>query len=226
MASVAVALSKDLPNGRVMRAIVSDQDLVVWRSKSGILSAWENRCPHRGMRLSHGFVRGEALACMYHGWHYDKSATCRYIPAHPELEPPETIKAQEFSSIEKGGLIWVSVDGSLEEPSVDENLTPLRSINFPCASKTVQEVIAETLKLAGEKDFFSFATEKAGYQHWVLFSEKKGLNLHLFFHELPNNACKIHALLDKDCSAETKKQISRSLEKWRRVAESNNEVSA
>lgn len=226
MASVAVALSKDLPNGRVMRALIADQDLVVWRSKSGILSAWENRCPHRGMRLSHGFVRGEALACVYHGWHYDKSATCRYIPAHPELEPPETIKAQEFSSIEKGGLIWVSVDGSLEEPLIDENLTPLRSVNFQCASKTVQEVITKSTKLDGDTDPFNFMAKAAGYQHWVLFSEKKELNLHLFFQELPNNACKIHALLDKDCSAVTKKQISRSLEKWRRVAESNNEVSA
>ena len=67
MTNVAVGLSKDLPNGRVMRAIVGEQDLVVWRSKSGVLSAWDNRCPHRGMRLSHGFVRGEALACVYHG---------------------------------------------------------------------------------------------------------------------------------------------------------------
>jgi len=68
-----------------MRAKTGREDLVVWRSASGVLSAWENRCPHRGMRLSHGFVRGESLACAYHGWHFECSGRCHYIPAHPDF---------------------------------------------------------------------------------------------------------------------------------------------
>lgn len=223
MASVAVALSKDLPNGRVMRAIVSDQDLVIWRSKSGILSAWENRCPHRGMRLSHGFVRGEALACMYHGWHYDKSATCRYIPAHPELEPPETIRAQEFQSVEKDGLIWVNVNDKITPPAMPEGLVPLRSIGFRCPSETLKDVMSDKVN---DAEYFNFTISKHDDDHWALELNISDIKLDVFFQELPNNACKIHALIDKDCPAKTKKQISRMMESWRRSAESHYEVSA
>ncbi|MGB1508948.1 MAG: Rieske (2Fe-2S) protein, partial [Paracoccaceae bacterium] len=58
MNCIGVGFSDTLSNARVMRAFVNGKDVVVWRSTSGKLSAWENRCPHRGMRLSHGFVRG------------------------------------------------------------------------------------------------------------------------------------------------------------------------
>ena len=52
MSARPVGLSRDLPAARVMRAMVDDQDLVVWRSAGGRLAAWDNRCPHRGMALS------------------------------------------------------------------------------------------------------------------------------------------------------------------------------
>lgn len=57
-------------------------------------------CPHRGMRLSLGFIRGDQVACLYHGWHYD-AGQCRYIPAHPQLTPPETIRVQAFETAER-----------------------------------------------------------------------------------------------------------------------------
>lgn len=223
MASVAIALSKDLPNGRVMRAVIADQDLVVWRSKSGKLSAWGNRCPHRGMRLSHGFVRGEALACVYHGWHYDKAATCRYIPAHPELEPPETIKAQVFSSAEKSGLIWVSVDDTLNTPTIPNSLIPLRSISYNCPVENIKNTISHS---KDGTEYFNFDVSEQDNDHWIVQISDHDVSLHLFFQELPKSACNIHALIDEDCSSQTKKQISRMFEYWRRVAESNYEVSA
>ena len=71
MTSQPVGLSEDLAPTQVMRATVAQHDIAVWRSVSGVISAWHNRCPHRGMRLSHGFVRGESLACAYHGWHFN-----------------------------------------------------------------------------------------------------------------------------------------------------------
>ena len=41
------------------------------------------------MRLSHGFVRSEKLACIFHGWQYDGAGSCVGIPAHPDLAPPK-----------------------------------------------------------------------------------------------------------------------------------------
>ena len=78
----------------------------VWRSAAGQVHAWDNRCPHRGMRLHHGFVRGEQLACLYHGWHYGEDGACSKIPAHPDLEPPSSICVPTTPCVETDGVVW------------------------------------------------------------------------------------------------------------------------
>ena len=130
MSTKAVGLSRDLPAGRVMPAHVAGQDLAVWRSVSGVLSAWDNRCPHRGMALSHGFVRGEALACLYHGWHFDCDRHCTLIPSHPDLTPPETIQTRAFSALEDGGVIWVALEGEAQPSDDLSGYKPLRTMQF------------------------------------------------------------------------------------------------
>ena len=144
MSSWPVALTGDLPTGRAQRAMVQGQDLVVWRSASGKLSAWDNRCPHRGMALSHGSVRGEQLACLYHGWHYDcQSAACAYIPAHPDLTPPETIRARAFSVVEDGGVIWVSLDVEASAQVNTRGLLPVRSLLIRAEPGAVEAAAGE-----------------------------------------------------------------------------------
>lgn len=120
-----VGLTRDLPAGRVMHAEADGKDIAVWRATDGTIAAWDNRCPHRGMALSHGFVRGNQLACLYHGWHYDSGGRCRYIPAHPDLEPPATIHATGYGIVEAGGVIWIAVEGEPEGQETD--LAPLRT---------------------------------------------------------------------------------------------------
>ncbi|MEP2640832.1 Rieske (2Fe-2S) protein [Roseobacter sp.] len=109
MSWTAVARSADVLCGMAMPACVQSTDLAIWRSHAGHVHAWGDRCPHRGMRLSHGFVRGETLACIYHGWQYDTVGSCVSIPAHPDLEPPKSICATTYACAEQNGLIWVSL---------------------------------------------------------------------------------------------------------------------
>lgn len=137
MTTRPVALSRDLLPGRVQRAIAGDHDIALWRSASGRPAAWANRCPHRGMRLSHGFVRGETLACIYHGWQYGSEGTCTRMPAHPGLEPPATIRAAAFDLAEMGGVIWVATEGYARPPEMPEGLQPLRSLTFRCDLATL-----------------------------------------------------------------------------------------
>ncbi len=44
-----------------------EQQIVVWRDKQGAIHALEDRCPHRGARLSMGWNLGDRIACWYHG---------------------------------------------------------------------------------------------------------------------------------------------------------------
>ena len=132
MSTEPIGLARDLAPKGVMRAQIGQTDLAIWRSTSGVVSAWENRCPHRGMRLSHGFVRGESLACAYHGWHYDCSGKCNYIPAHPELEPPSTIRPGIFSVVEQAGILWVNTKALANPAALPSDLIGVRSITLEC----------------------------------------------------------------------------------------------
>jgi hypothetical protein len=81
------------------------------------------------MRLSHGFVRGEALSCIYHGWSYSLSGACVRIPAHPDLLPPETIRVAVQQIEEAGGILWAAVGQPTTQPPQLDELVPLRSLS-------------------------------------------------------------------------------------------------
>lgn len=149
MSTQPVGLSEQLAPKQVMRVRLGAADLAIWRSTLGVVSAWENRCPHRGMRLSHGFVRGESLACAYHGWHYDCSGQCRSIPAHPELQPPSSIRVCRFDIKEYGGLLWVNTDGPAKPVELPENLTAVRSLTFNCNLEQAEAAFCK-VQMAGD----------------------------------------------------------------------------
>lgn len=128
-------LSADLEPGTVAGSTVLGRDLAVWRDGEGQAHVWDDRCPHRGMRLSLGFVREGALACLYHGWRFGADGRCVHIPAHPDLSPPGTIRAAPLRVAEGHGLVWASAEeeGPLLEgdPAMDAVAwVPVRSVRI------------------------------------------------------------------------------------------------
>jgi phenylpropionate dioxygenase-like ring-hydroxylating dioxygenase large terminal subunit len=111
-----VAVSRDLGPGEVRAVSLAGEDVVLWRGETGV-HAWQDLCIHRGVKLSLGrVVEGCALRCAYHGWTYDGAGRCTHLPAHPSLSPPARARVQTFASEERGGLVWVSLDGAPEPP--------------------------------------------------------------------------------------------------------------
>jgi len=143
-----LALSRDIATGTSAGTRVLGNEYVVWRDDKGAPHVWEDRCPHRGMKLSFGFVRGDHIACLYHGWQYDTAGQCRYIPAHPELDVPATIAVSRFAVAEAGGIVWGCFDGedgmAPPPPDLPEGTTPLRSIFVDCPAQPMVERIAAT----------------------------------------------------------------------------------
>ena len=125
-----VALSRDIEPSSSAGLDVDGCELVVWRDSAGQAHVWEDRCPHRGMRLSFGFVRGDHIACLYHGWQYDAAGQCRHIPAHPALEVPQTIRVPRFGLREAAGLIWISAGDDMQFPLAWEAIVadPVQSL--------------------------------------------------------------------------------------------------
>lgn len=103
-----VALSSQVPQQQLFSSHLLDTPLVLWRDSRGQPHAWEDRCPHRGTRLSIGKIQGDQVHCAYHGWRFGTQGRCQHIPAMPALRA-EHLQAQVqiFSIQERYGLLWV-----------------------------------------------------------------------------------------------------------------------
>ncbi|WP_180897212.1 Rieske (2Fe-2S) protein [Martelella soudanensis] len=194
------ALSADLTAGTAMPVNLAAGTIALWRSASGRLSASDDRCPHRGMRLSHGFVRGEKLSCIYHGWSYGQDGQCLRIPAHPDLTPPKTIRVETYPVVEQDGVIWVADGNEPDAPPRLEGFTPLRSLN-------VHAGIAAIERAAGAKADADGILKSAGETLRLLLSDHG------------NDETLMHVLVSREATPAERIAASREAEALRRKAE-------
>jgi ferredoxin-NADP reductase/nitrite reductase/ring-hydroxylating ferredoxin subunit len=114
-----IASASDLPHRHVFHGQLMGREFAVWRADDGFVNIWENRCLHRGVRLSIGINDGRELKCQYHGWRYaNRTAGCTYIPAHPADAPARTITNRTFAAVERYGLVWSTEEPLGEVPDV------------------------------------------------------------------------------------------------------------
>ena len=102
VACEASELSTDSP----LAATVLDTPLVLFRNASGQPAALLDRCPHRNVPLSEGFVHGGELICGYHGWQFDELGQRTQLPGL--VEPSEqNCSVLRFYCLEQDDYIWV-----------------------------------------------------------------------------------------------------------------------
>jgi vanillate O-demethylase monooxygenase subunit len=94
-----------------------DVALVVYRL-GGAIKVAHDRCPHRGVPLSMGCVRGDDLICAYHGLHFGPDGQCRKIPAQPAVKPTPRFALRTLPVIERYGLVWTCLVPSDDEPRI------------------------------------------------------------------------------------------------------------
>ena len=78
---------------------------MLFRGSQGIGCVLD-RCPHRGERLSGGQVRGEGLACPYHGWTWAPDGT-GHCPGDRSFEP----HIEHFEVAVGHGAVWIREPG-------------------------------------------------------------------------------------------------------------------
>jgi nitrite reductase/ring-hydroxylating ferredoxin subunit len=106
-----VARADDVVPRHVVHTQLLGQELAVWRDDADGVNAWENRCPHRGVRLSIGTNTGTELRCRYHAWRFaGGSGRCSFIPSHPTQKPASTLRARVYPVHVRGGHVWVTLD--------------------------------------------------------------------------------------------------------------------
>jgi nitrite reductase/ring-hydroxylating ferredoxin subunit len=205
-----VALAADLPPGTVVGVVVDGSEVAIWRDAEGRAHAWEDRCPHRGMKLSFGFVRGDRLACIYHGWEYDGDARCRRIPAHPDLEVPASICANAYALAEAGGLLWLRA-----EPAPPPDLAPAA----PLRSLFVDAPLGDALATLEREGLPGLGPVDAARDGPVLRLIQGGHRLLVGGHPTVPDACALHILIEHDPGPEARAALIPATAALRRALE-------
>lgn len=81
---------------------------IVIAEVGGRISAFDDRCAHRGASLGLGYIDGGQLRCRYHGWCYDSKGKCTEVPSLMEGDPiPARAKITGYDCEVRYDLIWV-----------------------------------------------------------------------------------------------------------------------
>ncbi len=140
-----IASAADLVPRHVYQGQLLGRELAAWRADDGHVNVWENRCLHRGVRLSIAVNDGRELKCQYHGWRYaNRTAACTYIPAHPADAPARTISNRTYAVVERHGLIWTTLEDDRPDDVPELSVTnplPLRALAVNAPATAMQDAL-------------------------------------------------------------------------------------
>jgi len=97
------------------------KNMILFRDRSGKPVALEDRCCHRNVRLSLGYLNDNTVVCGYHGWEYDCNGDCVRIPSQSEeAKIPKTARIKSYPLKEFNRWIWIYMG----DPGLAENVNP------------------------------------------------------------------------------------------------------
>ena len=97
--------AEEILPGRAKPIRIMGEDFTLYRGTSGTPHVVAFRCAHRGTQLSAGWVEGDCIRCMYHGWLYDETGQCLEQPAEEESFAKK-IRIRSYPTQEYLGLIF------------------------------------------------------------------------------------------------------------------------
>jgi len=94
------------------------QNVVVWRAPDGEVHALEDRCPHRGARLSMGWNLGDRIACWYHGVQVTAEGVVAEVPAVERCPMVGEKLVKRYPTREIQGAVFLYFGDELNEMPV------------------------------------------------------------------------------------------------------------
>ncbi|MGX1773728.1 Rieske 2Fe-2S domain-containing protein [Nocardia brasiliensis] len=125
-----MGLSTELRPGAVQRRRFMGKDIVLYRTRSGLLRATHPYCPHLGAHFGvGGKVDGEDLVCPFHAFAFAPSGECVRTGTG---DPPPKVRLSTLPTREVNGLmvVWHHREGGLPNWEV----TPVDMAGFPTPS--------------------------------------------------------------------------------------------
>ena len=104
----------------LMRRLLLEQPIVLYRASDGRPVALEDRCAHRHAQLSMGRLKGDNIECRYHGLTFDPSGACVHIPWQETIPPAARVRS--YPLVERYHWIWIWMgDPALADPEAIED---------------------------------------------------------------------------------------------------------
>ena len=114
------------------------EQIALWRDAEGQVHAVEDRCPHRGARLSLGWNLGQRLACWYHGIELDGQGVVQSVPAATNcpMEGKKCIKSYPVQERAGAIFLWFGIDPNAEPTPLElpEQIESAQWSSFLCVS--------------------------------------------------------------------------------------------
>jgi vanillate O-demethylase monooxygenase subunit len=84
---------------------VLGEPIAFYRTESGAVTALADRCVHRRYPLSRGHLDGDRLVCGYHGFTYEPTGGCVFVPGQHRV--PRTARVPAYPVVEQDSFVWV-----------------------------------------------------------------------------------------------------------------------
>ncbi|MDB5533277.1 MAG: 3-phenylpropionate dioxygenase [Hyphomicrobiales bacterium] len=109
--------------------------IVVWRDRQGAVHALEDRCPHRGARLSLGCAKDDRIACWYHGVEVDAGGVIADVPATDQsvMRGRKVLRVYEAREAHGAIFLWLG-DGPAPALQVPDQLSSEDFSGFLCTA--------------------------------------------------------------------------------------------
>ena len=144
-----VCPSDELKN-EIRQYKILGEEIILFRNPDKTITALEDRCCHRNVNLSLGYLDKERIVCGYHGWQYDKTGSCVQIPSQlPGDKIPPTAKIKAYPVQDFNKWVWIFI-GELEKANEVQptNIPEMNEWPFTYKSYTIKadlETTAESL---------------------------------------------------------------------------------
>lgn len=166
---------------------IHDQPVVVYRGEDGSPAALYDACPHRFAPLSLGMVKGDRIACGYHGLEFNRAGRCVHNP-HGNGAVPTALAVRSYPVSEKYGMIWIWM-GEAERADA-ANLPSLPILDDPEFSwvhgqlhvaTNYELVIDNLLDLSHVEFLHPFLASPGNAERTTFRAEQKGENVTAFY---------------------------------------------
>jgi phenylpropionate dioxygenase-like ring-hydroxylating dioxygenase large terminal subunit len=108
----AVAFADELRPGRVLRRRFMGEDLVVYRTRGGVLRAVDPYCPHLGAHLGYGGrVEGEEIVCPFHHFAFGTDGAC-VRTGYGTRPPAARLALREVREVNGAIFVWRHAGGA------------------------------------------------------------------------------------------------------------------